>query len=234
MKIRRFGVLLLCLLCLTSSALAVSKGFTVRNGDRNVPRIAITMDDCQNVEQVAQTIDLCRQYGISVTFFVVGNGLKEEDRQTWQAALDAGCEIGNHTWSHVSLPHLKTSLIHYEMRQAQEQLDLVLGYHYPMQVMRPPWGLLTLEKNKTSDKRVVEAIAEEGYLHAVKWDVSQTNAAKAIKQAKNGSILLFHSNPADVACLETLIPQLLEKGFECVTVSELLNLDPVPYEKAEP
>lgn len=227
MNLKRFFCLLLCLMCFTSSSLAVSKGFTLRNGDRDVPRVAITMDDCQDTEKIRETIELCKEYGIAVTFFVVGNGLKVEDRQLWQDALDAGCEIGNHTWSHSDLPHLKTSLIQYEMEQSQKQLDEVLGYHYPMQVMRPPWGHLSRDSKKISDKRVVDAIEGCGYKHAVKWDVSQTNAEKAIKQVKNGSILLYHSNAADVTCLKTLIPALLEKGLECVTVSELLNLDPV-------
>lgn len=48
MNLKRFLCLLLCLMCFASSSLAASKGFTLRNGDRDVPRVAITMDDCQD------------------------------------------------------------------------------------------------------------------------------------------------------------------------------------------
>ena len=41
----------------------------------------------------------------------------------------------------------------------------------------------------------------------------------------NGSILLFHARPVDVRCIRTLIPQLKEKGFEFVTIAELIGLD---------
>ena len=61
----------------------------------------------------------------------------------------------------------------------------------------------------------------------VLWDVSQTNAQKAFKDVQNGSILLYHTNPADYKCLQTLIPMLQEAGYELVTVSELLGLDPL-------
>ncbi|MBP3541349.1 MAG: hypothetical protein J6K72_06000, partial [Clostridia bacterium] len=61
----------------------------------------------------------------------------------------------------------------------------------------------------------------------VKWDVSQTDASKAIKDVQNGSILLFHARAKDIRCLRVLIPQLLEQGYKCVTISELLGLDPI-------
>ena len=107
------------------------------------------------------------------------------------------------------------------LTRTQEQLDKVLGYHYPMQLMRPPYGN-TQRANGTS---VCNAIAYAGYAHAVLWDVSQTNAQKARKAVQNGSILLYHTNWKDVECLETLIPALLEDGYVLCTVSELLGLD---------
>ena len=75
---------------------------------------------------------------------------------------------------------------------------------------------------------MVEAIEEAGYLHAVRWDVSQTDPDQAMKDVENGSILLYHANPKDVRCLRQLIPALLE-NYECVTVSELLYLTPPAY-----
>ncbi len=43
----------------------------------------------------------------------------------------------------------------------------------------------------------------------------------------SGSILLFHGRQKDIRCLEQLIPWLLAEGYECVTVSTLLGLEPV-------
>lgn len=88
-----------------------------------------------------------------------------------------------------------------------------------MQVMRPPAG-------KTSGK-VAETVASVGYRAVVKWNVSQTDAAKAERAVSNGSILLYHARAKDIRCLEKLIPALLARGYECVTVSELLGFPPV-------
>ena len=95
----------------------------------------------------------------------------------------------------------------------------MLRYHYPMQVMRPPFG--------STNNAVSEAVESVGYRRIVKWDVSQTDYKKAIKQVQNGSILLYHARAKDIRCLTKLIPLLLEHGYECVTVSELLGLKSV-------
>ena len=73
---------------------------------------------------------------------------------------------------------------------------------------------------------MIRAIRTYGYDHIVRWDVSQTNPQIAITDVQNGSILLYHARHKDYVCLETLIPMLLEAGFEPVTVSELFGFPP--------
>lgn len=213
--------ILLVLVCCTlfHPLHAAAEDFTLRHGDRETPQIAITIDDCYDRKHILAAVELCETYAIPVTFFPIGNALKFADSALWQRALDAGCEIGNHSWGHKDLTRLSSRDIRYQMLRTQQKIDEMLGYHYPMQVMRPPFG--------STSSKVAKAVASVGYLHAVKWDVSQTDAAKAIKQVQNGSILLYHARAKDIRCLEALIPQLLEKGYECVTVSELLGLEPV-------
>lgn len=192
---------------------------TVRCGDREQKKLAITMDDCYDIHQVCAAVELCEQYGIPLTFFPIGNALKYKDAEVWQRALDAGCEIGNHSWGHKRLKKLSDRQIRFQMLRTQQKLDAMLGYHYPMQVMRPPFG--------DTNARVAAAVASVGYQCVVKWDVSQTDADKALRAVQNGSILLYHARAKDLQCLQVLLPALLEQGYACVTVSDLLGLDPV-------
>lgn len=207
-------------------AKAVEAGYTVFHGDREQHRVALTVDDCYNIDHVQAVIDLCREYNVPVTFFVIGKALKVKDREVWQSALDAGCEIGNHTFSHARLPDLNRDGIISQLTRTQSRLDEVLGWHYAMQVMRPPYGRLSADPSHKSDLWVVEAIEDAGYVHAVRWDVSQTDPSKALRDVQCGSILLYHANPKDIRCLTRLIPNLVEAGYECVTVSELLSPAP--------
>lgn len=68
-----------------------------------------------------------------------------------------------------------------------------------MQVMRPPYG--------STSKRVAAAVASVGYRSVVKWDVSQTDAGKALRDVQNASILLYHAQAKDIRCLKNLIPR---------------------------
>ncbi len=213
---KKLAALFLCFLFLPCCA----ETFTVRHGDRSQMRIAITVDDCYDGKHVQSIVDLCREYGVVVTFFPIGKALKYADAPIWQEAVALGCEIGNHTWGHKRMTRLTDHEVRFALLRTQQKVDALLGVHYPMQLMRPPLG-------KLGKPGITEVMADVGYLRAVLWDVSQTDPNKALRQVQNGSILLYHGRKKDVDCLRKLIPALLEQGYELTTVSDLLGLPPV-------
>lgn len=233
--LKRIVALALGLMMFCSVALAqVLPGFTMRHGDRDQKRICITIDDLANTEMVQAIFDLGQELGVPMTFFVLGYVLEEEDADLWRAIAESDCEIGNHTYNHLNLPtHTQPEIVN-NLNSVQRRLDEVLGYHYPMQVMRPPFGNVYKDGSTTFSARAVDAA---GYKHMVLWDVSQTDPELCMKAVQNGSILLFHSIPKDLHCLEIVLPQLIEQGYEFVTVSEMGDLPPVeivyPDEQAE-
>ncbi len=221
---KRFLLLLSLLLLLQGLALGEELPFAVRYGSRQSRKIAITVDDGFDLPFVWKIRDLFHETGIRGTFFPVGAVLKEEDRAEWQKVLDYGSEIGSHNFGHNRIGNSPYRTIIGNMARFQEALDKTLGYHYQVQAFRPPFGCLKDEKG--SNRTVVNAILAYGYDHVILWDVSQTDPEKAIWAVQNGSILLFHARYKDHECLKKLIPMLLEKGFEPVTVSELLGFGP--------
>ncbi len=222
--LKRFFLLAALLLVLPAAASAVEQGYTVFHGARDVPRVAVTVDDCYNAAHVAEILDLCEAEDVPVTFFVIGTALRDEDRDIWRRAVGLGCEIGNHTYNHARLSDLNDRRIRSQLTRAAERFNEVLGQDYTMQVMRPPYGRLSKDPKKKSDIRVLKAIESAGYRHAVCWDISQADPDKAIKAVQNGSILLYHANPKDIRCLKKLLPALKASGYTCATVSELLEL----------
>jgi peptidoglycan/xylan/chitin deacetylase (PgdA/CDA1 family) len=107
-----------------------------------------------------------------------------------------------------------------EMRGMEEQLDSVLGYEYKIRLMRPPFGSIYGDRLRTA-KRLEQC----GYPYIILWSISQTDPKKMLAQVQNGDILLYHSYRKDVEGLRKAIPVLLERGYELVTVSELLGLN---------
>lgn len=229
--------LLLCLCALLAAACAAAEGngdplddFILHHGDRNVSRIAITVDDCYKsaMEWIRRDVELCNEYGVRMTFFplVYTGCLEEKYRDLWQSVVDSGCEIGTHTYSHLKMGNRDYWGIIGALGHGQEALDKTLGYHYQIRWLRPPYGSVAKGK-KLSEAKVIGAIRKFGFDHIVHWDVSETkDMAKALGNIQNGSILLFHAKKKDTHFLEKLIPELKERGFEMVTVSELFGFDP--------
>ena len=218
----RIFCLTLAMVCLSTAALAYPPGFLVYHGDREEKKIAITVDDCYDTDVLRMIHELSVQYDFPVTWFVLGTQIRDEDKALWEDIIAHGSEIGNHTWKH---PYLTRISIHNARNQillTQERIDQLLGYHYPLRLLRPPFGYY-----KEGDVNLLDMFYEYGVEKTVLWDVSYTDPQVAFDATENGSILLFHTNYEDAACLEVLIPMLLAEGYELVTVSELLGMEPL-------
>ena len=240
--LKKILALVLCLCALLPAACAENaedtesteqllEKFVLHHGDRGSSKIAITVDDCykNRREWITYDAELCRKFGIRMTFFplVYTGCLSEEYRDIWLDVLDAGCEIGSHTWSHLKMGNRDSWGLMNALGKHQEALDKTLGFHYPVRWVRPPYGSIAKGKNLT-EQQVISLLKRFGFDHAVHWDVSETkNMEKALKNIRNGSILLFHAQKKDSLFLEKLIPELQSRGFEMVTVSELFGF-PLP------
>ncbi len=235
-RFRKLAALALVAALLPGAASANVCASTYRNGSRDEPRVAVTVDDAADMQALKDILDLCDRYDAKITVFPVGKILRTEDREVWRRVVDSGDEIGNHSYTHRYLMYLKPRQVHSDLARFEKRLDEVLGYDYKPRVARPPYGALGDGRGASFVGRQMFGL---GYHCAILWDVSNTDPEKALKETKNGSILLFHAKPKDYACLQTLIPALIAKGYELVTVSELLYIDDqgdahVPEPTAEP
>ena len=236
--LKKILALVLCLCALLTACCAAAEEsedplgeFVIHHGDRSSSKIAITVDDCYKTatEWIRRDAELCREYGIGMTFFplVYTGCLEEKYRDLWQEVLDSGCEIGTHTTRHTKLGNRDYRTILSSLGGAQEALDRTLGYHYEIRWLRPPYGSIAGGK-KSSQQQVIKALRRYGFEHIVHWDVSETkNMEKALKNIRNGSILLFHAKKKDTRFLEKLIPELQARGFEMVTLSGMFGFDPL-------
>ena len=226
----RLAAAALCLALTVSSSAAEQSAedllgvFTVNHGPRDSKKIAITMDDVYETEWVWKSVELCKQYGITMTYFPIGINVREEDGENWRALLDAGCEIGSHSMNHLNFRDIGEYTAIERLGRFQERLDKVLGFHYEVRWFRPPFGTIATGSGDT--QAMATAIKTYGYQHIVRWDVSNTDPDKAFEATQNGSILLYHARHKDYECLVKLIPRLLEAGFQPVTVSELFGYPP--------
>ena len=190
--------------------------------------VALTFDDGPSA-YTNKILDLLERYDGRSTFFVSGPRMLA-NTDTVLRAFEMGNEIANHSWSHQDMRLQSEYEIIYELQRASAAITYVTGMSPP--IFRPPFGM--------SDERVMDISTELGY-SIIKWTVDPLDWRyrdadivyySIMSQVENDSIILVHdTRPTTADAMERVIPQLIERGFQLVTVSELLYS---AYGKLEP
>ena len=192
------------------------------------PFIALTFDDGPHATLTPKLLDILKEKGVKVTFFVLGECVVANP-SVLQRAVAEGHEIGNHSWDHKSFLKGGGSGVASEINQTNAAIENAIGKK-PV-LVRPPYGAT----NATITKR----LNEEFGLKVIMWDVDPLDwkvrnsahvKAEILKSTKPGSIVLSHDiHPTTIDAMAETIDALKEKGFKFVTVSELIAMDrPLP------
>jgi len=190
--------------------------------EEDKPMIALTFDDGPSAH-TDRLLDILAENGGKATFFVVGNMIdKRVDTVTRMA--NEGHQIASHGWNHRQLTKLGDEELTDQIMNTRAKIYDVTGVDATL--LRPPYG---------SYNNAVSAKTEELGIAMVNWSVDtldwkSKNADSvynaAMKDAKDGAIILFHDlYPTTVDAMERVIPELVEQGYQLVTVTELLESD---------
>ena len=177
--------------------------------------IALTFDDGPG-PYTKSIVNCLKKYGMHATFFVVGNRAGSY-KSALKAASRAGCEIGNHSWDHADLSSRSPSQIRSQISRTNKQIKAITGKK-PV-LMRPPYGSVNSRVRKNVKMPLIYWSVD-----TLDWKTRSKSAtvSSVMKHAKDGQIILMHDihTPTRAAAL-TLIPKLVKKGYQLVTVSEL-------------
>ena len=185
--------------------------------DPDKKMVALTYDDGPHGTYTAQILDVLEKYDARATFFVVGSRIEYYPEQLTRAA-ELGCEIGSHTYNHMNLPSNSDSAIKNEMNKTDALIKKYTGEVAP--VMRPPGG--------ATSSRSLAAVGKPVIMWSVDTrDWSHRNAATTVSHIKNnvydGAIVLMHDLYSPTAqATKTIVPWLIDNGYQLVTVSELM------------
>jgi len=167
-----------------------------------------------------------KKHQIKATFFCVGENLKKHT-ETAKQLLTQGHQIGNHTmhhikgWKHKSYDYLRDiESCETEIREIHEQLDNERAQ--PL-LFRPPYGQI-----KPSQ---IKLLRTKGY-EIIQWsDLScdydkhlncEKSLSALVKNAKPGSIVVFHDSKKAEHQLKQILPRyleaLLKEGFTFQTL----------------
>lgn len=196
----------------------------IHRGNTTENKIAITVDDCFQVNNLRTLIDLTAQQGGKLTIFPIGENLfKDGMKELIQhAVFDLGFEIENHTWSHARIFRLSEEEMAAEIYKQSAAVSNVLGVHYHQNFFRFMGG------DGEEDQRSHNYLRQLGFKGIADWTISGSDASmESIKNAlAPGTIYLFHTTDADTKKLQEFIPYAVSQGYELVTMNELFGLEP--------
>lgn len=181
--------------------------------------VALTFDD--GPQGTKKLLRVLAEKQVPATFFLLGD-IAQGRPDSVQAIVDAGCEIGNHTWSHPRLTDLTEEEVCWQITASQQVFEALKVESLPL--VRPPYGMW--------DEGVAEVCASLGYgmllwdVDTRDWECSEASVVleRALDGLKPGCVILFHEGKAVTReILPEFIDEARSRGYRFVLVSEYLN-----------
>ena len=224
-----FAVILLVMLSLAVAALTDNGDAAVSASARELPiysvqsetaRVALTFDAAWGAEDTQILIDALGKYGAKATFFVVGEWV-DKYPDAVRSLHAAGHSVMNHSDTHPHMSQLAADGILQEANRASDKIEKITGVRPDL--LRVPYG--------DYNDAVIKTLRSGGY-QVIQWDVDSLDwkdlsaneiCRRVTDKVKPGSIVLFHNAAKHTPeALPVILANLKDKGYEFVTVSEMI------------
>jgi peptidoglycan-N-acetylglucosamine deacetylase len=209
-------------------------GATICRARTGRREIALTYDDGPNPEWTPKLMEVLARHDAHATFFLIGRWAEREPGLI-RELVAAGHAVGNHTFTHPSMPLLTSSGVIDELarcRDAVESSGETFSTVDGEALMRPPYG-----RRRPGTLRAMRAA---GYV-PVTWSITcydwrrtatEDKIAARAQRAKEGDVILLHDGyhldpahdrSASVAATEDTLERLGAEGHRFVTIPDLVK-----------
>ncbi|WP_096199762.1 polysaccharide deacetylase family protein [Bacillus sp. FJAT-45350] len=202
-------------------------GGLITSVETNEKVVALTFDDGPGAN-TDKILDILSKHDVKGTFYLTGHEI-ENFFDDGVNIVQAGHEIGNHSYSHKRMVFKSPSFIKDEIEKTDELIRQI-GFEGEI-TFRPPFGkrLLFLPYYLSENDR-----------NTILWNIEPETNPEIASDSHNivnhivdnivpGSIILLHvmyeSRIESLNAVEGIVISLKEQGYTFVTVSELLELE---------
>ena len=209
----------------------LTRAGTIFRVPTNKQYVALTFDDGPSPVWTPLILDELKKANIRATFFMIGHHVQKYPKIA-RRVVSEGHEIGNHGYAHTVILYYTPTEVEEEIKYTEHVIREITGA--TTKIFRPPKAWM---QHAVKDK-----IFSMGY-KVVLWSLNSKDWVmfhyKSIvnfisARVKNGDILLFHDSGnifsieggdrmQTVKSIGLLAKTLRSKGFEFVTVGELIN-----------
>ncbi len=205
-----------------------------RWGGSDPKKLVLTFDDGPDPTYTPQVLDILEREHVPAAFFVIGSNAQAMPELMKRMVRD-GFEIGNHTFTHPNLTAVSPEQFKLELNATQRLLESELGISTLL--FRPPYAEDVEPETPDQAASLVQA-GQLGYytvgmqIDLLDWHANDPKQIlhSVLEDAQNhvGNVILLHDAGGDrhatIAALPTLIHELKARGFELVSLSNLLGV----------
>jgi len=202
-------------------------------------KLALTFDDGPDETWTPQILNILKQKNAPAAFFVIGESASQYP-QVVKNEYQSGNDVGNHTFTHPDFEIISKSQLQIELNLTELLLESNLGVKTLL--FRPPYGI-DHQPETASEIQMLPIPQAMGYIivgarvDPHDWGEPNGGAPPATAtivervlhdaQLGKGNIILMHDGGGNrsntVAALPQVIDGLRAKGYEFVSVADLLN-----------
>jgi cellulose synthase/poly-beta-1,6-N-acetylglucosamine synthase-like glycosyltransferase/peptidoglycan/xylan/chitin deacetylase (PgdA/CDA1 family) len=200
-------------------------------------KVVLSFDDGPDRRWTPKILDILKEKKVPGIFFVIGEAANQAPDLLKREYYE-GHEIGNHTWTHKQFDEISRTQVKWELNLTQRLIESTLGVKSLF--FRPPYGI-DHQPEYAEEVAQLPYPQELGYIIVGQkidpddWRMTEDKhqrpaqeiADDVARQAKNGNIVLLHDGGGDreqtLAALPLIIDQLREKGYQFVSVADLLG-----------
>lgn len=186
--------------------------------------LCLSFDDGPNLGNdttMNDMLDILEKNNVPASFFLIGNKITEENKKVIRRAVDLGCDIQNHSWTHPAMAEMPLEAVKEEYAKCDKAIEEITG-KLP-EFFRPPYISV--------GPQMYEAIKVPFIcgLGCNDWDNNYDadyRYNEMLKMAQNGCIFLLHvmeGNKYTLEAVEKIIPVLKAEGYEFVNLPDLFK-----------
>lgn len=194
--------------------------------------IALTIDDGPSL-YTRQILNLLAANGAHATFFVLGANIDEADNDLLPALVRAGNELANHGERDEPARALSDAVLTTQLADVRRKIHAAYAAAGskgaqplpPPDYFRPGSGFFSARMRALVRSLGYRLVLGSVYPHDAQISWAWLNAWHVLGGVRPGSIVVCHDGRSwTLPMLERVLPELRRRGYEVVTVSELLRI----------
>jgi probable sporulation protein (polysaccharide deacetylase family) len=192
----------------------------IYRGHPEKPMVAFLINVAWGNEHIPKMLATLKKHDIKATFFLEGRWVKNNPDMA-KMIVDAGHEVGNHSYSHPDLKTMSNQAIHDQLIKTNEVIEATTGVKCKW--FAPPSG---------SYRDDVVKIAHKLQMGTIMWSVDTIDWQKpspsviverVMSKIHPGAMVLMHPTASTAQALDSLIVLIKKKEYNISNVSTLLD-----------